>query len=156
MAMSGVEIFGQCCRAIALLVHASCGVLGILAQILCCRCNRDLETPRSRPRSDTMHMKWSRQYYWKASKARCIQRIIIGVAVCMSAYMLYFDTEHLQPSTWKPEDESVNDELPSLSKHIPMIQNETATLGRMAKILILVYPGSKYRQNQIRKRKLPS
>eukprot|EP00466_Bigelowiella_natans_P004859 jgi/Bigna1/81051/fgenesh1_pg.77_\ len=94
------------CNALGLGFSAICSLCSLIWRLLCCRylpCYQNHLTPRARAKSDLMHMKWSRQYYWKASKTRWMQRMIIGVAVMMSVWMLHFDAENL-PEDWAGDD----------------------------------------------------
>eukprot|EP00471_Norrisiella_sphaerica_P004122 CAMPEP_0184491898 /NCGR_PEP_ID=MMETSP0113_2-20130426/21656_1 /TAXON_ID=91329 /ORGANISM="Norrisiella sphaerica, Strain BC52" /LENGTH=391 /DNA_ID=CAMNT_0026876445 /DNA_START=301 /DNA_END=1476 /DNA_ORIENTATION=+ len=103
-------------------------------------------TPRTLEKADRIHMQWSRMYYWKASKARCMQRMIIACAIIMSAGMLYFDTEHL-PKKWANGEDVTEDEKVFLGGPRSLASIDTINADAVnhvatgTEILILMSPG---------------
>jgi len=101
------------CRGLALFSSSICTFFWYIFRVLCYRCSGD-DTIRQH-RAESSHMEWSRKYYYKTSKTRCIQRLLMILTCVMATSMLYFDTEHL-PKKWTRDDiESERNSSPNVN-----------------------------------------
>jgi len=128
-------------RGFALCAQVFYRVVVAIFRLLFCRCFQAREEMMARShRVESKHMEWTRQYYWKASKARCLQRLIISLAMFVSAGMLYFDTQ-LLPRHWS-EGEEDEIGIGMLHRDEPLLPvPNPSNFSGVPDILILVSPG---------------